>query len=263
MQPSHRLNLERRRKRIRHYLQQRRRRSPFHRAFTYWWSTAVLGTVTLLMLGSAVPGLPGCTPHHPVLDRPPEARAAGLTLIHASEKDISAIVRQGNVHRIALALSDQDIGISLTPPLPPLPPVSPHSVDVYAPIRHRPGAIAPPPPTLPPAYEPKTRPAASPTLSILTDAALKSAEFCPEMPETPVLNRVLAGLRSPAEFTIELDRQGLPVTVLRRSPEGDETEALRLLRSHLLTLRGRRAARGTVRFIPSAVRLTPSTEVAP
>ena len=47
---SRRLNIERRRKRIRHYRAQRRRRSPAWRALLYWWAPAVVCLLTWLAL---------------------------------------------------------------------------------------------------------------------------------------------------------------------------------------------------------------------
>ena len=48
------LNIERRRKLIRHYQAMRRRRSPVRRAFTYWWGSALLSMLTLGVLALLV-----------------------------------------------------------------------------------------------------------------------------------------------------------------------------------------------------------------
>ena len=112
------LNIERRRKLIRHYQAMRRRRSPVRRAFTYWWGSALLSMLTLGVLALLVLG------PWKHLHQGPAQRACwslpepGLTLRRASAREVAELRRQGAARRAAMALSDREVGISLAGKLP-------------------------------------------------------------------------------------------------------------------------------------------------
>lgn len=224
------LNIERRRKLIRHYQAMRRRRSPVRRAFTYWWASALLAMLTAGCLALAVLG-PWRTLHWHVV-RPERWRlpAPGLTLRRASAQQVAELRRQGNARRAAMALSDREVGISLAGKLPeprplggkPLPELA-LSITVGA-------AELNPEGLLPPAYTPPT---AAESRTVQVADALKAAGYAPEFPReaTP------AG-RGSAIFQVSLDAQGRPEAVLRLKPAGAETDFLRALRLELSTQKG-------------------------
>ena len=117
---SRRLNIERRRKRIRHYRAQRRRRSPAWRALLFWWAPALVCLLAGLALAQTVAlfwGRPGF-----LLDAtwtPPEMREPGLGMVWATADEAQALRRRlGNVRRRAGALQDADIGISFAQEVP-------------------------------------------------------------------------------------------------------------------------------------------------
>ena len=94
-----RLNIERRRKRIRHYRAQRRRRSPAWRALLFWWAPALIVAVAALALAQAVAafvGRPGAGPAaRYALPRP------SLGLVAATAAQAEELRRLGNVRRLA------------------------------------------------------------------------------------------------------------------------------------------------------------------
>ena len=224
------LNIERRRKLIRHYQAMRRRRSPVRRAFTYWWASALLTVITCGVLALAVLG-----PWHRLQQGSMQPErwalpAPGLTLRRASAQEVAKLQRQGNARRAAMALSDREVGISLAGKLPeprplggkPLPELA-LSISVGA-------AGIDPEDLLPSCYTP---PAAAESRTVQVADALKAAGYAPEFPReaTP------AG-RGSAIFQVSLDAQGRPETVLRLKPTGAETDFLRALRLELSTQKG-------------------------
>ena len=110
---SRRLNIERRRKRIRHYRAQRRRRSPAWRALLFWWAPALVCLLAGLALAQTVRAFllrPG--EQLTATWTPPEAREPGLGMVWATADEAEALRRRlGNVRRRAGALMDADIGL--------------------------------------------------------------------------------------------------------------------------------------------------------
>ena len=88
---SRRLNIERRRKRIRHYRAQRRRRSPAWRALLYWWAPAVVCLLTWLALVQTMALFWGRPGFLLILTwTPPLSRPAGLALVTATPADATS-----------------------------------------------------------------------------------------------------------------------------------------------------------------------------
>lgn len=224
------LNIERRRKLIRHYQAMRRRRSPVRRAFTYWWGSALLSMLTLGVLALLVLG------PWKHLHQGPAQRACwslpepGLTLRRASAREVAELRRQGAARRAAMALSDREVGISLADKLPepkrlggnPLPELT-LSISVGA-------SGVEPEALLPPCYTP---PATVENRTVQVEEALRQAGYAPDFPrETAITGRGLA------VFQITLDAQGRVETALRLKPAGEETASLRALRLGLSAQRG-------------------------
>lgn len=238
---SRRLNIERRRKRIRHYTARRRRRSPVHRAVLFWWGTVLLLGLTgcligLLLLLRSVwrPGWGG--------ESRWELPRASLCLIYASESDVSEALRMGNARRSACAMSDADIGISFEMPLPEPEEIA---FDALPPLpasfaaRDRDACSLA---SLPPMYQGPIEVSTAPA-SVYTVATLTKVGYLPTLRANPEPNT-----RGTATFFVRLDESGRAQHVLRLSPVGEETPWLKLLRKHLLRTRGTAAATGRVTF---------------
>ncbi len=238
------LNIERRRKRIRHYYTARRQRSPLRRAFTFWWGAAVL----LALTGSALSGLI----FHGRFSLP--AREVGLRwelpspsmrLLVASASAIESVVRAGNARRVAVdALKDRDVGISLEPKLPELkalPKVLPsEEARIVFARAEVPDKILPPAPA--DALAEKTL--RKDALLARMDGALEQAQFALELEkDTPP-----EGVGS-AQFWLKLDAYGRTEVILRLYPAGEETAWLRHLRVKLAASKGKQSAEGTVTII--------------
>lgn len=237
---SRRLNIERRRKRIRHYTARRRRRSPVHRAVLYWWGTVLLLTVTgvvlalLLLLRNL--GRPGCGP-----ETKWRLPAASLRLIAVPEQAVAEALRMGNVRRSARAMSDADIGISFAMPLPEpaplqlrsLPPL-PSELPVRVP--ERPGM------NLPPLFSGAV--AGGVPVALRPEPALTAAGYLPSRPPQPE-----SGTCGSALFSVHLDETGRAVHVFRLAPAGEETPWLRSVRLMLLRTRGTAAASGRITVV--------------
>ncbi|MEG1480702.1 MAG: hypothetical protein RSD41_06855 [Kiritimatiellia bacterium] len=234
-----RLNIERRRKRIRHYTERRRQRSPVRRAFTYWWATVLLLTMTLgclaMLIVATNPFGRGA-----MLGRGRYALPfSGLRLVRAPAAEVAAIVRAGNAKRLAGALSDEDIGISLkTLPVElaqldfqPLPPLALGDMEAV-----RVSEVHLVPPFVP---QPEVR----------KDRAIR-ARFSPLL--LAANYRLFAefpapkGTRGEAIFEIVLDDNGIPESVLRLRPKGNEDDWLRALRMVLASGRGQGSAAGRI-----------------
>lgn len=239
---SRRLNIERRRKRIRHYTARRRRRSPVHRAFLFWW-----GTVLLLLATAAVLALLLTLRH---AARPAAAPAerwqlppSSLQLIYASEEEVAEALRMGNARRSARAMSDADIGISFEMTLPEparlvLKPFPPLTRERSALPEDRVAAA-----NLPPmAAAGQTGEAAAPALRCTP--ALRAVNYAPQVRAQPD-----AASRGSAVFAVSLDASGRVQHVLRLSPAGEETAWLRTVRLALLRSSGTAAASGHVTII--------------
>lgn len=234
-----RLNIERRRKRIRHYTARRRRRSPVRRALTYWWGAAVIGVAAALMFGAVAFDFVAWRPRAAARDLP----RAGLCLLSATAAEVSGVVRSGNARRLAAALSDRDIGISLAPGLPepssrvlpPLPPLPSPAVG----REKGEGCVAFLPAFMGEAGAGQGN-GAEP-LRVWASPALSAAGF--RVGAWPAPDGMASGA---ARFWLSLDAEGLPETVLRLAPKGEESDWLRALRTALFAGRGKERAQGTV-----------------
>lgn len=238
---SRRLNIERRRKRIRHYTARRRRRSPVRRAILFWWGTALL----LVLLGGALVQLLALRAFwHPGSGAEMRWRLpqATLSLIYASEADVAEALRMGNTRRSARAMSDADIGISFEMPLPepqpialkPLPPLPTTLAD----SDQKGCALV----TLPPMYHGDGE-SDPPAVIVRTAGTLTAVGYEPKMVLKPEPDT-----RGTATFAVELDDAGHVVHVLRLTPSGEETPRLKMLRKILTRTRGTAAATGHVTF---------------
>lgn len=238
------LNIERRRKRIRHYYTARRQRSPLRRAFTFWWGTAVL----LALTGSALSGLifhgRFALPARDVGSRW-ELPSPSMRFLVASASAIESVVRAGNARRVAVdALKDRDVGIVLEPSVPELAPL-PKALQAEAPrivFKHE----EEPDKLLPPVPADALAENALKKNALLTrlDASLQKAEFALE----PVKDTPPEGAGS-AQFWLKLDKNGRAEVILRLYPAGEETAWLRHLRVQLEASRGKQSAEGTVTII--------------
>ena len=239
---SRRLNIERRRKRIRHYRALRRRRSPAWRALLFWWAPAVVCLLTWLALAQTMAlfwGRPGS-----LLDltwTPPEMREPGLGMVWVTADEAEALRRRlGNVRRRAGALQDADIGISFAPELPE--PVR-LSFEPMGELTLTAAAKADPLPNLdlPPAAESVGTVQRTPLgLRTTAEGALREAGYV-------FAWKPPADSRGHADFLVALGQDGLPETVARLAPKGAETETLRGLRRALEAGRGEGPAQGIVR----------------
>lgn len=234
-----RLNIERRRKRIRHYTARRRRRSPVRRALAYWWGTVAIGAVAALMFGAMAFDF---LARRPARQAPPRRRP-GLCLVSATAEEVSGVVRTGNARRLATALSDREIGISLAPRLPeptprtppPLPPLPETALAVHG--EGEEGKLLP-------AFMDAAAgvaPMAGEPVRARSAATLAAAGF--RVGAWPALRTGPAGV---ARFWLSLDAEGRPETVLRLAPKGAENDWLRALRMALFAGRGKAGAQGIV-----------------
>lgn len=239
-----RLNIERRRKRVRQYTARRKQRSPVRRALTYWWGTGLVVLLTAAALGPLAAKVVAqtMTPVAPERYRLPPA---GLTLVHVPTAALEKAIRLGTVRRQASALTDGDIGLSLATkapepaPLPtmPLPPLS---------LAREEAQVAPSPVAFLPNADVSAAanaPASGP-LMVRLDAPLEKVDFrlqrVPE-PSTPG--------RGSATFWVTLDAEGRVDTVLREWPKGEETPWLRELRVAIALGKGSGPANGRCAFI--------------
>ena len=234
-----RLNIERRRKQIRHYRARRRRRSPAWRALLFWWAPAIVCALTFLALAAMLTGFS--------LSRPgvgPESRyrlpGAGMRLVRVPQEQANAWMRAGNARRVATApLGDAEVGISLGLPLPEPGPLARGKALAHLsrPAAHGETGAPSPGAALPPAWEtPAGAPAEEAAVRLRADAAL--AGFRAEVRPPPG--------RGSATFWVELGADGRPTTVLRFAPAGAETAPLRALRTALLRGRGRGRGQGEI-----------------
>ncbi len=224
------LNIERRRKLIRHYQAMRRRRSPVRRAFTYWWASALLSVLTAGGLALAILG-PWCR-----LQQGPSPQARwklpvpGLTLRLASEQAVAELRRQGAARRAAMALSDREVGISLAGKLPEPRPLGGKPLPELALSISVGTGEGDPEALLPSCYTP---PVAVESRTMQVAEALRLAGYAPHFPrEAAPTGRGLA------IFQVSLDAQGRAETVLRLAPAGAETQLLRALRLGLSAQQG-------------------------
>lgn len=234
-----RLNIERRRKRIRHYTARRRRRSPVRRALAYWWGAVAIGAVAALLFGAMAFDFPT---RRPVRQTRPRRRP-GLCLVLATAEEVSGVVRTGNARRLATALSDREIGISLAPrlpePIPRTPPPLPPFPETTLAARDE-GAGGKLLPAFMGAAERQAPERATP-LRARFAATLSAVGFRVEV--WPAPRKESMGM---ARFWLSLDAEGRPETVLRLAPKGAESDWLRTLRTALFAGRGEASAQGIV-----------------
>lgn len=239
-----RLNIERRRKRVRQYTARRRRRSPVRRAFSYWWGTGLLLLLTFAVMGPLTArvlttmGAPEAPEHY-------QLQPAGLRLVQVPAEAIAKAVRQGSVKRQTAALDDAEIGLSLAakapePAVMPVAPLSPmpfskgETREVTSVVEFLPEADV----------GQEVDVADSSPVVVRMDAALEKAGFTlRSLPKPP------AGSRGWVIFRVELDANGNAETVLREAPGGEETAWLRELRMTLAFGKGTRACRGFCHII--------------
>lgn len=233
------LNIERRRKLIRHYQAMRRRRSPVRRAFTYWWGTLLLSALTVGALATTVHGW--CAEGRVTrAEGAKPLRAPGLQLRLASATQVAELMRLGNARRSAMALSDREVGITLDGALPePEPlggkPLAPLVLEVAIAGAQEAQATLLPPAYAGPEAASDARAEKARAFEVTLDTALAEAGF--PAPEAPAL------VEGPgrAVFQVALDGVGRPESVLRLAPAGEESADLRRLR---LALSAQRGARG-------------------
>lgn len=225
------LNIERRRKLIRHYQAMRRRRSPIRRAFTYWWGSTLLSAITAGALALAVLGPWSLLRRSAARTEPRGALPEpGLTLRLASAQEAAELRRQGAARRAAMALSDREVGISLAGKLPEPKPLGGKPLPELALAISVGAAAVDPEGLLPSCYTPQ---AAVDSRTVQVAEALQAAGYAPHFPrEAAVAGRGLA------VFHVVLDAQGRAETVLRLEPAGAETEILRALRLGLTAQQG-------------------------
>lgn len=235
------LNIERRRKQIRHYQARRRRRSPLRRAFIFWWGALTVSVVTLWALAETVEGF---FRREAVAQRV-EARCQpvedALRIYYIPRPAMEEIKRMGNVRRRPKEMRDEEVGLSLAPVLPepkPLPQVH------FAPLVGKVAETAPEPLRILPQMTRQT--VLAPTrLRFSPDEPLVAVDFRPAVGDLPMMGD-RAGV---AEFWVTLRADGWPESVLRLAPRGEETPWLRALRTRLNGTRGQRAAAGRVKVI--------------
>ncbi len=220
------LNIDLRRKRIRHYHARRRRRSPLWRAFTFWWSAGLVIGLTWLILAKLTLNF--------FLDDYGERELASyqlpqpsLRLIHVSAQEIEERLRMGNARRSAIAMQDSEIGISLETRLPeppppeqrPLVPLSGQTVTMASQAELQFNYLPPLAQTQEPAA---TRQTFLRLPQQLTAVNFGFAEALPPAPEGTPAGR--------ADFWVKLNEEGRVTSVLRLAPNGEESAWLKSLR---------------------------------
>ena len=168
----------------------------------------------------------------------------GLYVVYTTQEMMTRLVRAENVRRIALALNDDEVGISLKAILPE-PPLyraqTLESQDYYAlPVSEKHLSVEG---FLPPMAEEVMAYPAQYAVKWLPDAALSASGFKVELPSPGADVR-----ETSARFGVRLNAAGHVVDVLRLAPAGRETAWLRQLRMALLKGRGTNAAQGVIRI---------------
>lgn len=206
--------------------------------FAFWWAPTVAVTVVSVGLFFAYFGLPrGEVKVMPPLPKP------GLYVVSVSQAEVNALVRQENVRRSLMALSDDDVGISLAqvvpePPVRPLKAIeAPTAPPEAAPKGFRLDAFLPPMAAQQAVDVPET------SIRSRVDASLRSSAFSVSLPQPP-----LEEPGASADFGIRLNDAGAVVEVLRFEPIGAETPWLQQLRQALFKGRGTKAAQGLIRI---------------
>jgi hypothetical protein len=236
---SRKLNIERRRKRIRHYHARRRQRSLFRRLFSYWWSTVIL----LLFVATAVVNVftwvqsqKYCPSQAFLL--PPERES----LHYISNEELKAFLSRGTLQHTSRLISDADVGISLDLDIPEIIPFEVQSLGAFpTPPLESPSLAAAH--LIPDAYDDHFAPTPlTSEFNTLCSPSLIDAQYTftlPEMPENDA---------GEAIFVVQTATDGKVETILRLSPSGQETPFLRQLRLALLNGSAKRDANGTIRL---------------
>ncbi len=240
-----RLSIERRQKRYRQYAAHLRKQSRTRQAILYWWGPFVIASLILGLLGLTLfqRGMPWQRTEAPLYNRGGVyLQVASLRLVSATSDEIAEIVRVGNVRRRVDALTDEDVGISLqTPSVAPIPlgwGITPPMRMYYQVVPKRGGRSFPP---LTVTEEPVQIP-----FAVRCDETLEAVAYVPKIASQTRLN--VEPKHGRARFDVTLDEQGIPTTVLRIVPTGEETAYLRQLRMALEQTRGEGAAVGCVRI---------------
>lgn len=235
---SRKLNIERRRKRIRHYNARRRQRSLLRRAFSYWWSTLAILIFVISALANTMIWF------YPRAKAPvasfvlPKAQES---VYYISRDEINAFLANENFQQVAHPISDKDVGILLELTLPtipayveqPLPPLPQPQSEKTKLSDMR---------LLPKAYTPKPTMAETSTITVkeILDPSLKAANYTFTLP-TPPTDDV-----ANATFFIQSNEKGEIETVLCLAPEEKESEFLATVRRALQQGTTQGAAHGTI-----------------
>lgn len=205
----------------------------------YWWAPVAVTLTMAAGIFFAAMGLPeGNLREGESLPEP------GLYVVYTTQEMMTRLVRAENVRRIALALNDDEVGISLKAVLPEPPLYRAQTVespDYYAlPVSEKRLSAEG---FLPPMAEEVMAYPAQCAVKWLPDAALSASGFKVELPLPGADVR-----ETSARFGVRLNASGHVVDVLRLAPAGRETAWLRQLRMALLKGRGTNAAQGVIRI---------------
>ncbi|MBQ9694422.1 MAG: hypothetical protein IJV69_06670 [Kiritimatiellae bacterium] len=213
----------------------RRRKS----VLAFWWPpvvTIAIAGVSFFFAFLALPKAKRDTDKR--LPRP------GIYVVSTSQETLTALMRQENVRRIALALSDDDVGISLEQVLPEpqkraLIPIQSPTVPNAALQSEAFMADA----FLPPMATEKNFSANASGVKMHLAPALLASQFEVVLPDLPTGTSA-----STADFWVTLNAVGAVDEVLRFAPVGEETAWLKALRKALFMGRGNAAAQGLIRI---------------
>ena len=205
----------------------------------YWWAPLLACLVVGGGLFGAYCGLPrGMERQEHVFPAP------GLHVVYVTQEQLNAVMREETIRRIAHALSDEDVGISLVQALPepqkrPLKPIVIPMIPTQSQHNLKDSTRY-----LPPAWRTEEQPAVA-NVSVwgFADAALRASAYQFTLPQ-----EVENAEGAMADFWIRLNASGYVVEVLRFAPQGAETPWLTTLRKALLAGRGVSAAQGRVRI---------------
>jgi hypothetical protein len=237
---SRKLNIERRQKRIRHYHARRRQRSLLRRAFSYWWSTTLILIFVILAVSNTFLWLRSQRLHAPPSFTLPKARES---VHYVPREEIQAFLSRGVLQHASRLLSDQDVGLSLEHALPELPQYCPRPLgDFPQPQQVKPSLSSML--LVPSCYTTDFNKKAynPPTYNQAFSEALQEAGYTFLL---PVLPENEAG---EATFFVQISADGKVDSVLKISPQGQESPFLRQLRLALLKGTAQGEASGTIRF---------------
>lgn len=237
---SRKLNIERRRKRIRHYNARRRQRSVMRRAFSYWWSTVLVLLFVLFALANTMIWFyPRATVDKGTFSLP----KARESIRYVSKEEIDAFFTKGTFQQTSHLISDEDVGISLKIDIPEVPTYIPQPLGEF-----------PTPPNektsllslnlLPKAYTDDIALSLKtvPTFNQVLSPSLISAGYTFTLPSPP------QDYVEDATFLIQTNDKGTVDSVLRLLPKGSESDFLRKVRLALQKGTTQGATEGTIHF---------------